>query len=378
MPRFLFKGFDLGSPVAIAAAQNGLSDSASVPTWGQADGPGPGAGTGNLSIAKISANRVTAPAGVWFGVDLNSLSGFVGEDGNPITGPSGGTEYDPRYHEVTYIWDFDDPGTFGTPLNMPTVWNNKNVAYGPRVAHAFSAPGEYTVSVWAIDTAGNTGMASTTVTVVNADTVYTGNRTIYFDPTNNHPDSPSGATQVTSVNALQSAINNLSQTGRVLIAKGITQNNFDLDLNGRSIEYIGTRGTGSRPVLTISNTNSNWGLNWGGTAGVGQITITGLSQRGHWDSTVQGGGSPFPQGDTQPFSFRQLSNNVHAVVYDCDFSGFARVDPTGDRAFVNTTMVVDCSITNWEDYGMFVPVMDGASAYGRFATVGCSIHQHVD
>lgn len=382
MPRFLFNGFNTGSSVAIIAAQGGLSDSASVTTWGEADtpppnpdpDPDPGAGTGSLSISAITAGVVTAPAGVWFNVDLNSLSGFVGEDGNPISGPSSGQVYDPRYHEVTYIWDFDDPGTFGTPLNMPTVWNDKNVAYGPKVAHVFSAPGTYSVSVWAIDSEGNTGIASTTVTVVDADTVYTGGRTIYFDPTSTWADSPAGANQVSTVVALQGACNNLTQPGRVLIAKGITQNNFSLDLNGEPVVYIGTRGSGARPVLQNPNSASNKGMNWGSTASVDQITITGLAQRGHWDSTlVEGGGAA--QALIEPFDVRRINGPNHFTVYDCDFSGFNWINVIGDREYVSTTMMVDCLITNWEDYGLFANQVHLAGGYNRFAVVGCSIFQ---
>ncbi|MEO0929354.1 MAG: PKD domain-containing protein [Pseudomonadota bacterium] len=381
MPRFLFKGFNTGSSVAITAAQGGLTDSASVDTWGEEDttpdpDPGPGAGTGSLSITAITAGVVTAPAGVWFNVNLSSLSGFVGEDGNPISGPTGGQIYDPRYHEVTYIWDFDDPGTFGTALNMPTVWNNKNVAYGPKVAHVFSAPGTYSVSVWAIDASGNTGVASTTVTVVDADTVYTGGRTIYFDPTSTWADSPPGANQVSTVLALQGACNTLTQPGRVLIARGITQNDFALDLNGEPVVYIGARGTGPRPILTNPNAANNKGLNWGNTASVDQITITGLAQRGLWDSTVAGGGSA--QSELEPFDVRRINGDNHFVVYDCDFSGYDWVNIVGDREYVSTTIMSDCLITNWEDYGLFCNQVHLAGGYNRLAVVGCAIVQDVD
>ncbi len=337
--------------------------------------PPPAEHLGSLTISAITAGSVIAPAGTWFHVDLNSLQGFVDENGNAIAGPTGGEVYDKRLHEITYIWEFDDPGQYGTPLNVPAVWNNKNIAYGPKVAHVFNNPGSYTVRVWAVDSRGTTGVASLVIVVVDADTVYTTNRTVYFDPTSTWTNSPSGATQVSSVAALQTACNALTQGGRILVARGTAATNFALDLNGRRVECVSPRGVGARPLLTNPNTANDKGMNWGNTPTVSQINISGISFRGHWNSTIAGGGSA--QAEIEPFDVRRINGDLHFTVYDCDFSGYDWVNIVGDREYVSTTLMADCQITNWEDYGLFCNQVH-LGGFNRLAVFGSAIFQDVN
>lgn len=356
MPSFLFKGFSLGSPVAISVAQGALSDSASVASWGE--------GNGSMSINISTATEITAPAGVWFDVDFNSLSGF---DANP---PSGNQTYDPRYHEITYIWSFDDPGSHTPALNMPSVWNNRNIAYGPKVAHVFSAPGTYTVSVWAIDRVGNTGTAQVAVTVVDADTVYPASRTIYYDSGSDWDDAPAGCTKVSTLSATQSAINALDPTsGRLLIARGTSTNNATISFDGRSIQLIGPRGSGARPILSAPNSDSDASiLNFGNEGGTDQVTIHGLDLRGGWDSVNQTGPN-----DHEPWKVRTFNADCFNVFYDCKCSGFVWVEPVGDKDNVSTCIVSDLDITNWNEFGIWGNQQAGGSC--RLAIVGSAVYR---
>uniref|UniRef100_UPI000A5C91B8 PKD domain-containing protein n=1 Tax=Caldimonas taiwanensis TaxID=307483 RepID=UPI000A5C91B8 len=77
------------------------------------------------------------------------------------------------YRQVTYSFDFGDErgerwAISGLPKNTQTG--------GPLAAHVFDVPGTYTVRVRAIDSTGASTTASMTVTVHNADSVYSGNQ----------------------------------------------------------------------------------------------------------------------------------------------------------------------------------------------------------
>ena len=154
-----------------------------------------------------------APIGIWFEVD--NPQGFN------VDAPTGDLlADDPTAHEITWIWDFGDPGTFAAPQNMPASWNNKNVEYGKKGYHVFETPGTYTVSVWGIDSEGTTGQQSVTFEVLDPDEEYPGGRTICLSTEDDFADAPSGATLVTSISAAQTAAQNLGQTCRILLRRG--------------------------------------------------------------------------------------------------------------------------------------------------------------
>src|SRR6056297_98454 len=147
MPIFTFEGFTEGSLVAMSAAQGTQGAAGSVPEWRLSN-----MNTATLDIARIEPAELVAPVGIWF--EATDLQGFaVSEPADPDAGRA----YDPTAHDITYIWDFDDPGTFGAHLNVPTAWNNSNIDYGKKAYHVFETPGTYVLRLSAIDREGVTG-----------------------------------------------------------------------------------------------------------------------------------------------------------------------------------------------------------------------------
>jgi len=363
MPSFTFKGFATGSPVAISAAQGASSDGGSVTAWGQG-------GAGVINVSAILPPRIVAPAGVW--LDATAVSGFN------VAGPSNGDVYDPRYHEITHIWDTGDTGTWSAPENMPPAWNNKAVAYGPRVCHTFGTPGIYTPSVWGADTSGNSGGGDATAfTVLDPDDVYTGTDTICIALDASFAGAPAGCTQVTSIAALQSAINNSSGPTRVLFKRGEMYSDVYLNCRNDEVEYIGAWGSGARPVLygqKYVNAPNKWMFNYTTNDGIEQITITGLDLRSHWraDGEVGYAGTPW-------WVWNIRRDNVHMTIHDCSFDGFDQVDLDigAEQSRPGAIVMSDCFVTNWASYGCFSR-RNSNQANFRVGWVGCRITQDVN
>ena len=360
MPSFTFQGFAAGTPVDLSATQGAASDSGSVPTWGQA-------GSGVLSLSAVTAPRIVAPAGVW--LDASGVSGFG------VSGPGAGETYDPRYHEITYIWDTDDSGVWSSPVNLPTEWNDKSKATGPRVCHTFDVPGTYSPSVWAIDDAGNTGLDSVpAITVQDPDNVYTGASTIVFSNQGGETwaGAPSGAVQVTSISGLQSAIFSSSGPTRILFKRGQTIDDVYLNIQTKEIEYIGAWGTGARPILKAQkyvSAPASWMFSYLNNSNIEQIVVTDLDMRSTWK----------PHGEVgwhgHPFWFVGIArDNVHITIHNTSFDGFGAVFTGIADGRPGTVIVSNSDVNNWKDYGFFVH--RNSNADFRHGWVGCCVAQN--
>ena len=122
MPEFTFKGFSQSSPVALSVTQGANSASNSVTGWRQS--------LASVDIVTYASGENVAPYGVYFEALVI---------GDPVGGPQPPQVYNPRLHELTYVWDFDDPGDAAprVALNMPEPWKDRNTAYGFQTAHVF-------------------------------------------------------------------------------------------------------------------------------------------------------------------------------------------------------------------------------------------------
>lgn len=362
MPEFTFNGFTAGSAVSISAVQGANSASRAVSTWGQGS-------LAALNILQVTPGELVAPVGIWF--EAVDISGF------DVFGPGPGEIYDPSAHEITYIWDFGDPGPFATVLNMPTEWNDRSVDYGKKAYHVFENPGTYSVRLWAVDASGNTGERIVEIVVQDPDTLYSGARTICVSQAANFAGAPAGANNVTSVSAAVAALEALGTTGRILLRAGETFTG-KIDIDDPMVNFrLGSFGAGPKPVLKAAiaapSANSATIIDFRNANTVTDTAVHGLRFEGDWDAATETGD---PR--TTPFLVNtHNSGGWNLLIYQCEFDGLSSLSPSTGADIPYTSAVVDCDITNWQDYGVRV----GGQAYNpssRFALVGCSIHQKQD
>ncbi|MCA9368586.1 hypothetical protein KC887_10200, partial [Candidatus Kaiserbacteria bacterium] len=152
--------------------------------------------SGNISIVVDRGHMQVAPESVRLSVDL-SQSDF------DTQGPGPGEYYDARLHDLIYLWDLNDSGTWSRPMNIIEAWRDRSVAKGPFVMHMYSDPGTYSPSVLVIEpSSGKTATAvlsgADAITVLDPDDVYPGNATICINPVGDSDFSgkPTGADEV--------------------------------------------------------------------------------------------------------------------------------------------------------------------------------------
>ena len=165
------------------------------------------------------------------------------------------------FHELYYSWDFGDSGntaTWGRGLKAGVAL--KNEANGPIAAALFEKAGTFAITLRAYHLASNWTLTiadpiSTTITVANPDTVFSGANTICVAngtlPVAGVNGVPSGATCYNQSN--WATVVGYMQTGkRVLLKRGdawTTASAVGVSQAGPGI--IGAYGTGAKPLVTI-------------------------------------------------------------------------------------------------------------------------------
>lgn len=362
MPTFTFEGFTEGSLVALSAAQGALGASGSVPHWRLSN-----MNTATIDFISHTQPEVVAPAVVWF-----EATGFSGFNVEEPANPDGGRAYDPTAHDITHIWDFDDTGTFGDHLNIPTAWRLSGVDYGKKAVHVFRAGRTYDVGLWSVDRAGASGARTRSVIVQDPGDAYPGTRTICVSSASDFSGKPTGAQEATSISAARAALAALGTTGRILLRRGEEYTGnfaFGNDLDNVHIGNFGDEADPRpiwRPVYTasgggacISGSNSTAGFD---------VTIWGIDFQGEWDATLETGDA---RGDAIELG-SLTGSEYNVLVYQCRISGMGATFWNNSTA--HRTAFVDCEITHHQSWAL--SMFDfSLSPNKRTALVGCFIGQ---
>lgn len=312
-----------------------------------------------------------APAAVWF--EVTDVTGC--DAGAPLANGR-----DPKYHDITYVWDFGDSDNstpFNTDdLNLLTAWKDRNKATGKRVAHVYTTPGTKTVTVTAYERSSlRKGSSTVEVTIGDPKTVFPTTRTIIWNPggsVNIAPYGYTGANEVTgtwaNVKTARAAV--AAQTAQILLVPGVDLDNTVL-ADGESwanIRIGALDDTLTLPIIRGMN-SENTALIRDNSSTKTEIVLFGIDFRGKWDSTTGFGPScPILAASTNTAA-SQLT--MH---HRCKVDGFSLVG--GGSGITGTAYLIsnECTITNWQDYGMH----GTRKSDGSFAAIACAVHQHVD
>ena len=321
-------------------------------------------GAGSLSITETRTTSKIAPAAAY--LTATSISGF-----SLSTAPAG-TDYEPEFHEITYIWTVrTSPLSLETPsiLNLPTAWKDPNVACGKEVFFAFNDAGTYDVDLWAVDETGITGTATYQIVVAGADASYPTTDTICYSETD-FTGAPSGASQVGSFAALQSAIDAKSASDdlRILFRGGTTIDIGDqIDTQSVASVALGSFGAGGRATVLIPWDTADtpiWSLIRSPT---NDQKFYDLNLAGGWDA-VRERGLP----GVSPVAPNWARDTLF---HRCKLTGLDQLytpHAAGDILYG----LSETEITEWRNFGLFGYAHSGGSKYYGFSA--CSIHQHED
>lgn len=162
------------------------------------------------------------------------------------------------FHELQYEWDFGD--------NVNSFWSqgpqagssNKNIAYGPVAGHVFETSGTKIVTLTVRDPSGLLGTTSRTVTitVVDADTIFSGTNTVCLSTGTDFTGAPAGSLTVSNA-TVANIQTHLSSGKRVLLKRGDTWNSTtSLNISSSSVGILGAFGTGNNPVISMTGSNA--------------------------------------------------------------------------------------------------------------------------
>lgn len=358
-----FKGFASGASVSLSATMGGVSDSASVASWGEAY-----AGTVSVEIKKSTLG--IAPEGVKF-----EISGFADFDTPPPTGI-----YDERLHNFVFLWDFGDAGaSFKTPKNLVSAHRDANVGYGFAASHVYQEPGTYTASVLVIElSSGKRAIWTGTIEVKDPNAEFPGPRTVYVAPDGNVTDAPAGALAYSSLDEALAAVQGETVPHRIMLIRGQTSLlSAQFDFNNKQFPNVfitSEPGTGDKHVVRTEIDLGNRGLFYvrrvnptlGGT-GI-DFVWQDIRFEGPWDATSET--SLDTSTNEAPVCFWFENTGVdYALFSGCEQDGFSLVNRLSPQ--VPVKIFHEHLTTNWQDYAFFGDCQD-------VAFLGCQIAQHKD
>jgi hypothetical protein len=321
-----------------------------------------------------------APAPVFF------RAGTVANCDTP--GPSG-TVYDPRFHDLYYVWSFGDPAN-AVPANASNLmvlaqWKNVNIGYGPNPCHVYNTHGTYTVTLTVYEPSSRKkGSVTVDVTIGDPKVAFPGTRTIIYNPGGAFNITPYGyvgpqvitSTNFADVIAARTNSGVGAQNAQILLVPGVEENftsyitnnpawaNIRMGALDMALTKPILRRTGFSEELMIRQQNSLAVERW----------IFGTRWEGPYDSAREQGPvvRPFSSnnaGDGGAFTFLAGEHN-------CEFDGWEAVAAATGDATPYTLYHVhsQVDVTNWQNYGLH----GSQSGESHTAVIACRAAQHPD
>lgn len=321
----------------------------------------------NAILTSGRSAEMVAPEGVSFTPDFDLVGAAFG-----MSAPAG--TYDPRLHDLRYIWSFGDPGVFIAPVNILPGHEDRNSAIGFFTKHVFRAPGTYTVRLDVYGTVGGAPVeaySTRTVTIGDPDTIFAGARTFFVSPTSDWTLAPSGAERFTSLNtAVQRANEDGMGPYRVMLNRGesYTWGGRRLGFNSEhtsTVHVVPGPGAGALPALTCTG-GFGAGANYDSFFVDKSVVFQGLRMTGPYDPVTPG--DPWV---ADAFSFWGPYSPRQILLDRCEMRGFGHgvliADSAPRHIYLN-----DCVIEDYAQWGLF------GWHYSSLGVMGTRIQGHVD
>lgn len=357
-------GLSLG--VSLRASVLGAASTFTVATTSPEAPEMPTDGTATVTINVDAISSLAAPVALF-------PSSVLGAGFTIPAAPAGATTYRPQDHYAEYFWALDGAPLAAPkfPLNMPEAWKDRNRAAGPRPIIVIDEPGQHTLSVLAVDEAGNYGRATYQVTVGEPDAAYPGGQTICVSEGGDFSGAPSGSTQV-DLAGLPAALSALTGSDvRVLFRAGEDYRTAITSQIGLSMLWgqntqIGRFGAGADPIFPLFKAKA------AATQALfdvprdsGEVKFVNLDMRGAWDPTTETG----VRGQSPAWRDKIASLLFHG----CSVSGCEKVS-TPARAGDCWWVWSNGRITDWADMGIFR--YDDTSGFKRVGITASAVTQN--
>ncbi|WP_299832284.1 PKD domain-containing protein [uncultured Roseobacter sp.] len=380
-----------GQAITLTAAENGVvAGPLTAGNWGGTEV----STAGNIRILTDRTTLQVAPESVRFTVDLSNALFDSTETYSAVTGQTHTNAYDPRQHDLIFLWDMGDDTQWTAPVNILPKWKSKRYAKGPFVSHCYTQPGSYRVKLTVIEpSSGKVAEApELVVNVSDPDAAYYGADTICVNPVgdNDFTGAPTGAQRVnTNTLYTEDALwqNNLmGNKNRWLFKRGGTYDvGVQITNTTRDGVYFGAYGTGARPILRNFNTANQGRIfdvkNQHAAAGTkSDFRVAGIEARGGFDpSSMTVSTALHPD---RGRAFMTCGDPLDLVVSDCRISGFMLTTCGFNHGDVDNATQINHHFddTYITDFGGQYVIITEANIHPKssFSATGLAIVQNID
>lgn len=301
-------------------------------------------------------------------------------------GPTGGLTYNPRLHDLIYIWDYGDPGAASTvPVNVLASWKDLNVGYGSKGVHCYEAAGTYTARVDVYGFSGGNllhNYSTVDVTIDSlADTFPTTN-TLFVSPTSSFANKPTGALEYTSLDAAFTALKALNQQTTpkcIMLNRGESYTLSNQVIGETTAQlfpstYVVAGGdAGAAPEVTTTGVAFYLKDVQAVSTNQKDFVFSGINFTGPYNSVTGAG-------DTSSTFIHNTGGKAPRVVlmHDMIIDGYGLGVNGGDINGSNMTLAfVNTIVRNWHGYGIFWSDAAG-DGFGSFVTLGASFYMSAE
>jgi hypothetical protein len=340
-----------------------------------------------------------APEGIHFEATITGPTGLQavvnGQNRDGSANPNARyTHFDAQFHELEFVWETSQTGTFDLIGRHPDYLQNMNIGHGKHFSHVFEDANEHWVRCTAYRTDFEGGSQTTTIVARRTEDISVNSlesqipaaNRIYVSNIQNDPDFatiPAGAQTGYPTNgggSLYSPVKNLAQNNgnkAIFLKRG-----QEFNIGGRGFSsngncYWGDWGSGNRPVLSNVNgpdQTQNIGLIQTGVNPaedeLDTLTVHNIDLRGQWDDITETRAGETPIRTEWGVN---LFIPCWATVVGCRAEGFDnnfvfRGDCPLSEATKASFILWNTESVGWRDYGIFV----SGDAWGlMIGIVGC-------
>lgn len=360
--KFTFTSTTLdGKDFTISANQNGQSAGpVTVNNWNAAFGTD----TPEVHISIFRSPTPVAPEGIFFDANVAHF--------NPVAPANSREAHDPTKTEIVYRWTiekYDENGqfveykpTYSLPEKLYDGHRDASRLFGSNVAHVFETPGNYRVSVIAVDPAALTeARNSITFTVADPEQLYANANTFYIHPQGNFTAAPAGALNFSSLSDAFNAARGKTHPLRIMLEDDQTYLGSDIRTYGNMPSILLTRsGTGvDRPRISYDFANPTgekaiFRDTGHGRQGERQFTMNGLDFFAGWDPVTETFDPAQPLAiDLMFHSGNDSTNETTArffLAHKCKARGFKNTWRSGHTR----RLYSEVDVSDWQDYGLFI------------------------
>lgn len=320
---------------------------------------------GSAGISVVTQGVISAPAAVV--LEAINITGM---------GVSSGSPYDPQWDQLEYWWEVRGQplANFTKPQNVIPIYKNANIrAGGKRAVFSFPDSGTYDIDLYVYNPA-TLQRAQATVQITVVDEAFSSANTIVFASDGVYTGAPGSTTQVSTIAALNSAMQGRTSRTRVSFKPGETLEQVNLEPGDGQVVRIDTWDGTTTTFKPWQNRTAVQPIWFNSDVDVPDLSVVGITFLGEWDPTTEMG----DYGVAGTISFGAATATQFITFHDCTFrnNDFVQITIGTSSSSNNHLAFIDCAVDGFRGYGFGAFTVEDSR--DKFYFVGCNVVQNVN